>query len=58
MLLGAAFEALQRGESGLCEQHCSEIEGIQPGNADAAYLRGVLARDGEQCESAKGVRSC
>jgi len=53
MLLGAAFEALQRGESGLCEQHCSEIEAIQPGNADAAYLRGVLARDGEQCEQAE-----
>ncbi|MDQ6981912.1 MAG: tetratricopeptide repeat protein, partial [Mariprofundus sp.] len=30
-----------------------EIDGIQPGNADAAYLRGVLARDCDQCEQAE-----
>ncbi len=53
MLLGAAFEALQQGESERCEYHCSEIEAITPGNADAAYLRGVLARDGEHCEQAE-----
>ncbi len=53
ILLGAAFEALQQGESEQCTQYCSEIEAIQPGNADTAYLRGVLARDSEQCESAE-----
>ncbi|MDQ6982132.1 MAG: sulfotransferase family protein, partial [Mariprofundus sp.] len=53
MLLGRAFEALQSGEHEQCERLCKEIDGIQPGNADAAYLRGVLARDCDQCEQAE-----
>jgi len=53
MLLGAAFEALQSGEHRQCEKLCTEIDAIQPGNADATYLRGVLARDCDQCEQAE-----
>jgi len=53
MLLGAAFESLQNGEHEQCETHCAVIEEIWPGNADAAYLRGVLARDRDQCEQAE-----
>ena len=53
MLLGRAFAALQNGEQEQCEQLCKAIDEIQPGNADTAYLRGVLARDCDQCEQAK-----
>jgi len=53
MLLGAAFDALQHGKNEQCEKLCSEIDAIQSGNADAAYLRGVLARDCDQCEQAE-----
>jgi len=53
MLLGRAFEALQNGEHDQCEQLCVEIDAIQPGNTDVAYLRGVVARECDQCELAE-----
>jgi len=53
ILLGAAFEALQSSEHMQCEKLCADIDAIQPGNADASYLRGVLARDCDQCEQAE-----
>ncbi len=53
MLLGAAFEALQRSEHTQCEKLCAEIDAIEPGNADACYLRGILASRCGQCEQAE-----
>ncbi len=53
MLLGAASEALQSGEHTQCEKLCTEIDAIEPGNADACYFRGLLARYCDQCEQAE-----
>ena len=53
MLLAKAFAALQNSEADQCEMLCDEIDAIQPGNADAAYLRGTLAADCDQCEQAE-----
>jgi len=53
MLLAQAFSALQDGNHKQCEQRCADIEAIQPGNADAAYLRGVVARDRDACDLAE-----
>jgi len=53
MLLADAFAALQQHEHQQCEQLCSAIHTIQPDNADANYILGVLARDGNQPEQSE-----
>jgi len=47
-----ATQAINRQQFGICEQLCQRMDEIQPGNADAASLRGVIAAHQGQAELA------
>ncbi len=52
-MFSAAFAVHQRGQVGDAAARYEEILGRQPGHADALYLRGLIAMEGNQFELAR-----